>query len=110
MKNARKPSAMPAQPMRFAVMLMRPPPPFAAAPRSRIRYTTSTSVETNSTTKPWIMQVRFEASAGSKTVGSRLRIDVPVISPPNSSAAEQRADRRVAPEQRDRDPGEPERC
>ena len=55
-----------------------------------------------------MISVRFEASAGSKTVGSRLRTDVPVISAPNSSADEQRPDRRVAPEQRDRDAEEPE--
>ena len=31
--------------------------------------------------------VRFEASSGSKIVGSRLRWDVPLSSAPNSSAA-----------------------
>ena len=34
-----------------------------------------------------MMSVRFEASSGSKIVGSRLRCDVPLSSAPNSSAA-----------------------
>ena len=33
------------------------------------------------------MSVRFEASSGSKIVGSRLRCDVPLSSAPNRSAA-----------------------
>ena len=84
MKNARKPSAMPAQPI--ALRGLMPPPPLCGGAASRIRYTTSTSVETNSTTKPWIIHVRLDASAGSKIDGSRERVDVPVVSAPNSRA------------------------
>ena len=35
-----------------------------------------------------MMSVRFAASSGAKTDGSRLRTDVPLTSAPNSSAAE----------------------
>ena len=54
------------------------------------------------------MYVRFVASAGSKTVGSRLRTEVPVISAAEQQRAEEHADRGVAPEQRDRDAEEAE--
>ena len=64
------------------------------------------SAPTNRTTRPWIRSVRFEASSGWKISGSRLRVDVPVTSAPKSSAAKPDADRRVAAEQRDRDPDE----
>ena len=66
------------------------------------------SMPTKSTTSPWIRRVRFDASSGWKTSGSRLRVDVPVNSAPNRSAARPRSDRRVPPEQRHRDPGEPD--
>ena len=61
---------------------------------------------TNSTTRPWIRSVRFDASSGWKISGSRFRVDVPVRSAPKRSAARPDADRRVAAEQRDRDADE----
>ena len=44
------------------------------------------SAPTKSTIRPWIRRVRFEASSGWKTAGSRLRVDVPFRSAPKSSA------------------------
>ena len=52
--------------------------------------------------------VRFWASSGSKIVGSRLRTDVPLQSAREQQRGQARPDRGVAPQQRDRDPEEPE--
>ena len=65
------------------------PPPLAAACRLRRPSTEriSTSAPTKSTTSPWIITVRFDASSGLKISGSRFRVDVPVTSDANSIAA-----------------------
>ena len=47
--------------------------------------------------------VRLTASAGGKTAGSRLRTDVPLQQRAEQQRRQARPDRRVAPEQRDRD-------
>ena len=44
------------------------------------------SALTNSTIRPWMIDVRAVASSGGNTSGSRLRTEVPVRSAPNSSA------------------------
>ena len=77
------------------------------ARRQRMRI--STSAPTKSRTSAWIISVRLPASSGWKTSGSRLRVDVPLSSAPKSSARERHADRRVPPQQRDRDPDEADR-
>ena len=53
---------------------------------SRHAYSTSRSAPTKRTTRPWMIRVRFPASSGWKTDGSRFRVDVPVSSAPKSIA------------------------
>ena len=67
---------------------------------------TITSALTNSTTRPWMMNVRLVASSGSKIVGSRLRCDVPAQQRAEQQRRDGRAAGGVAPEQRDGDPEE----
>ena len=54
-----------------------------------------------------MIRVRLPASSGWKTVGSRLRVEVPVKSAPKSSAAKKMPTRVASPEQRDGDPMKP---
>ena len=56
---------------------------FRAAQTERM----SSSAPTKSTTSPWMSCVRLPASSGGKKSGSRLRVDVPVLSAAKSSAA-----------------------
>ena len=86
------PAAMRRAPPVVLATLMRAPPRSLSPPRrgsfrrSRQRYTTRMSALTNSTIRPWMIDVSAPASSGWKTAGSRLRTDVPVSSAPNSSA------------------------
>ncbi len=54
----------------------------------------------------WIIVARFSASSGSKMLGSSCRDEVPTCERPEEQRGEQDPDGLVAPEQRDRDPGE----
>ena len=75
--------------------------------RRRRGSTTSTSALTNRTTRPWMTVVRFVASVGPKTAGSRLPHRGAVDQRAEQERREARPDRRVAAQQRDRDPQEP---
>ena len=103
--RGRSSGVAPARCRRLAVAApaRRPRAEHHAAPTRRSSPSTSTSALTISTTSPWMMMVRFEASDGSKIVGSRLRCEVPLSSAAEQQRRRHRADRRVAAEQRDRD-------
>ena len=67
---------------------------------------TITGAETSRTIRPWMISVRFVASWGGNTSGSRLRTDVPLMQRAEQQRREQHAAGGVAPEQRDRDADE----
>ncbi len=69
----------------------------AASGASPSSQSTIRSAPTKSTISPWIRSVRFEASSGWKTSGSRFRVEVPVSSDAEEERAEADADAVLRP-------------
>ena len=120
-QNARRPSTTAAQPAstgRSTLARLQtagerrgahgPRRPHGRVRRGRSLYiaVTITGAETSRTIRPWMISVRFVASSGGKTSGSRLRTDVPLMQRAEQQGGEQDAARGVAPQQRDRDADE----